>query len=281
MTFSKKARSAQRLARKGKRADGYVETLREGEKAFLAGHGQDANPYQSATEESEIWAEGWEDARDVYGKPAVKPLAAEPAGCDESKLQAFRVAFLAGEQEAADSERTFPISPLSETAEGVCRIIRTKGISAMSLEGDGFAHAARVLCVRNTYEGWQAYLRSDAPPAEPEPARVALPAAAPSVGRTALLTTRCIMSVRPSPAECVRIVALAALTAPSMRDESKATRMWLGQMRAAFRRAMAARAAIEAAIQPTPWLDLLGSHAITSAAVFGVVAAIVTYLAAR
>jgi hypothetical protein len=95
------------------------------------------------------------------------------------------------------------------------------------------------------------------------------------------LSARCIVAARPAPHECVRIVALAALAAVSMREESKASRMWLGQMRGAFRRAMAVRAAAEAAIQPTPWLDLLGSHAITSAAVMGVLACIVTYLTVR
>lgn len=111
--------------------------------------------------------------------------------------------------------------------------------------------------------------------------RARVPAAAPSVGRVALLSVRCMVAARSSPMECVRIVSLAALAAVSMREESKASRMWLGQLRGAFRRAMAVRAAAEAAIQPTPWLDLLGSHALTSAAVLGVVAAVVTYLTVR
>ena len=95
------------------------------------------------------------------------------------------------------------------------------------------------------------------------------------------LSARCIIKARPTPRECVRIVALAALAAVAMREESPTARLWVGHLQAAFRRAMAAKAAAETAIQPTPWLDMLGSHSITSAAVLGVVACIVTYLTVR
>jgi len=95
------------------------------------------------------------------------------------------------------------------------------------------------------------------------------------------LSARCIVKARPSPRECVRIAALAALAAVAMREESPSARLWVGHLQAAFRRAMAAKAAAETVLQPTPWLDLLGQHSITSAAVLGVVACIVTYLTVR
>jgi ribosome modulation factor len=66
MAFSRKALNARSQVRKDAKANcGYVQILREGEKAYLKGFGLDANPYQSGTEDAEIWAEGWEDARDT------------------------------------------------------------------------------------------------------------------------------------------------------------------------------------------------------------------------
>jgi hypothetical protein len=64
MAFTKKALAARAKVRKDAKAScGYVQILREGEKAYLQRLGLDANPYQSGTEEHEIWTEGWEDAR--------------------------------------------------------------------------------------------------------------------------------------------------------------------------------------------------------------------------
>lgn len=66
MALSKKALAARAKVRKDAKAScGYVQILREGEKAYLQGLGVDANPYQSGTEDQEIWTEGWEDARDT------------------------------------------------------------------------------------------------------------------------------------------------------------------------------------------------------------------------
>jgi hypothetical protein len=331
MAFSKKARAAQRLARQGERATGYVENLREGERAFLAGHGQEANPYQPGTEEAEIWSEGWWDARDVFGKPAAKAVAAEPElPTIQDMERAARESHIAqhairGERYATDAEMEMHLAdPLA-----FYELVRDDVISATGCDLDGrtvvradsrtvddamdrkakrHAYNAAWLAERprcpacdagapRTRDGRHhpgfagkrfyvcrmraAPLAAEQVAADPKPARVAVPAAAPSVGRMALLTTRCIMAARPSPAEGLRLVSLAALAWLSLRESSPASRMWLGQMRGAFRRAMAVRAAAEAAIQPTPWLDLLGSHAITSAAVMGVVACIVTYLTVR
>jgi hypothetical protein len=98
--------------------------------------------------------------------------------------------------------------------------------------------------------------------------------------RVLSLSARCIVTARPRPRDCVRLVALAMLASVAMREESPATRMWLGQMRGAFRRAVAARNAAETILQPAPWLDMLSGHALATAAVLGVVAALATFFAA-
>lgn len=196
--------------------------------------------------------------RDTFHKPEAEPVAAEPVAAEPADGETFTL--------IGRPTLQFRVVRRYEAAGFIPSVV------GVTLDGKRQTHARVEDC---------AFSPPAPPPDVPEPARVAVPAAAPCVGRVALLTTRCIVAARPSPAECVRIVALAALTALSMRDESKASRMWLGQMRAAFRRAMAARAAVEAAIQPTPWLDLLGAHAVGSAAVLGVLACIVTYLTVR
>jgi hypothetical protein len=95
------------------------------------------------------------------------------------------------------------------------------------------------------------------------------------------LSARCIIAARPRPAECVRMIALAALAAVALREESKCSRMWLGQMRGAFRRAMAAKMAAETAIPACPWMDLLGQNAVAVSALAGIVAGLVAFLSAR
>lgn len=99
--------------------------------------------------------------------------------------------------------------------------------------------------------------------------------------RVLSLSIRCIVAARPRPVECVRLVSLAALAAIALREESPASRMWLGQLRAGFRRAMAVRCAVESSIPCTPWLDLLGHNAIGVSALAGVAAALAVFFAAR
>lgn len=99
--------------------------------------------------------------------------------------------------------------------------------------------------------------------------------------RVLSLSARCIVASRPRPVECVRLVALAALAAIAMREESPASRMWIGQMRGAFRRAMAVKSAVESSIPATPWVDLLGHNAIGVSALAGIAAALVVFFLAR
>jgi hypothetical protein len=95
------------------------------------------------------------------------------------------------------------------------------------------------------------------------------------------LSARCILTTRPAPRECVRIVALAALVAATARDDKPAAKLWGAHLTAAFQRAMAAKSMAKAMVFPTPWMDMLGSNAIVTAAVIGIIGAALSYVWAR
>jgi hypothetical protein len=64
--ISKAALKASAKARReGAPKCGYRAVLKEGERAYFAGHPLAANPYAAGSEDAEVWAEGWEDARHV------------------------------------------------------------------------------------------------------------------------------------------------------------------------------------------------------------------------
>lgn len=66
MAFSRKALKARAKVRKDAAAgSGYLQIMKEGERAFLRRLGKDANPYQSGTDEHEIWLEGYVDASET------------------------------------------------------------------------------------------------------------------------------------------------------------------------------------------------------------------------